>query len=41
VRNCKTACIAKREGRKLKGLRSDWNTFRLEAMRKGIKAKFD
>ena len=25
----------------MKGLRSDWDTYRLEAMRKGIKAKFD
>ena len=25
----------------MKGLRSDWDTYRLEAMKKGIKAKFD
>ena len=41
VRNYKTAFIAKRACSKMKGLRSDWDTYRIEAMRNGIKAKFD
>ena len=41
VRNYKTAFIAKRACSIMKGMRSDWDTYRLIAMRKGIKGKYD